>query len=119
MQRTPERYVGGSGVRVASPWSVKMTNFSPALAAAAATSSGPLRPSDRLEWTWMTPGTEPSVNDVSRVRRTGGSVNATKTATAATKAAVAHRIFFTGNGRLEASALFQRGRLVGLLPREL
>ena len=48
MQSTPWRYAGGSGWRVASPWSVITTNCSPARAAAAAIASRSPVPSDRV-----------------------------------------------------------------------
>ncbi len=47
---TPWRYAGGSGERVASPWSVRMMNCRPAWLAASAMASGVPVPSDRVLW---------------------------------------------------------------------
>ncbi len=63
---------------VASPWSVKMTKWSPARAAAAAMSSTEPLPSDRVECTWYAPHTSrPSFALLANVSARGGSVNTT------------------------------------------
>src|SRR2546430_1915524 len=95
-------------------------NFRPARAAAAAMSSGPLRPSDLLVWTWTMPAIVPSVGAESASGR-GGRVRPTQTATAAAMAAVASRNFFTNSDFASTSdprARLQRRRFVGSLPRE-
>src|SRR5438045_1735295 len=71
----------------------------------------------------------PSVGAASAIGR-GGAVKATKTATAAARAAAAMNSFFTrterggrrlltGGRRLQGGPCLQRGRLVGALPGEL
>src|SRR6476661_8270510 len=90
MHSTPDRYDGGAGARVPSPWSVKMTNFRPARAAAAATSSGVPDPSDNLVWTWMTPtATLAAEGGDGSVRCLGGRRNRMKNKAAARTAAAA------------------------------
>ena len=81
MTSTPWRYAGRSGVRVPSPWSVRMTNFRPARAAAAATSSIVPVPSDRRVWMWIAPRAPAGTADViASGSRAGGSENATTVA---------------------------------------
>src|SRR5256885_13040429 len=75
-------------------------------------SSGALLPSDRFVWMCRMPATVTSPIVESWTRR-GGSVKPTKTATAATRTAVARKI------RLDTGRGTQRGRLVGAFPGEL
>src|SRR5690242_5602284 len=100
-------------------------NFRPARAAAAATSSGVDRPSDRLVWMCRTPGIVPSANGTTVIRR-GGSVRPVpKTQMAATRAAINNRkrrIGYSGAPTPAASKpgiRLQRRGLVGPLPGEL
>src|SRR6185436_18148307 len=95
---TPDRYAGGAGARVPSPWSVKITKFKPARAAAAATSSGVPDPSDVFVCTWSAPTAVRAADGHAgggSVSRFGGRRNRTKTKAAAKTAAAARSNRFT------------------------
>src|SRR5580765_3351459 len=92
-------------------------NARPARAAAAAISSGELRPSDRL--VWMTPRIAPSRQLVSSAIGRGGRAKRVKTTTAATRAAAVTITRFTVRKALQLCRGLQRRSLVGPLPGEL
>src|SRR5580765_7967457 len=94
-------------------------NARPARAAAAAISSGELRPSDRLVWMWMTPRIAPSRQLVSSAIGRGGRAKNVKTTTAATRAAAVTITRFTVRKVLQLCRGLQRRSLVGPLPGEL
>src|SRR5437762_2643376 len=118
---TPAWYPS-QGLASALLWSVMATNCRPASRAAAITSSGVAAPSERVVWTWTTPGTrtKPSRGDCPTSAR--GRHSATRRATARrTRPAAAsrRRERETVRGTLLPQEAAQGVRLVGALPGEL